>query len=108
MNTRDIFNNFSIVGRRKQIKEIYDIIDDEKVNNIHFIILHGTYEVGKQNFAESLCIYLFERKIINGFSNIEIRESKEELYNRVMDLTHNGQNSDGKYIVVVKINYYLD
>ena len=108
MNTRDIFNNFSIVGRRKQIKEIYDIIDDEKVNNIHFIILHGTYEVGKQNFAESLCIYLFERKIINGFSNIEIKESKEELYNRVMDLTHNGQNSDGKYIVVVKINYYLD
>ena len=106
MNDKDVFKNFSIVGRRIQVKRIYDIITEK--NNIHFIILHGNVGVGKENFAESVCIYLFERKIINGYWMIYIKESKEELYNRVMDLNHIDQNSDVKYIVVVKINYYLD
>ena len=39
---------------------------------------------------------------------IYIKESKEELYNRVMELNHYEQSSDMKYIIVVKINYYLD
>ena len=107
MDDKDIFKNFSIVGRRKQIKEVYDIIEDEKINNIHFIILHGTYDVGKQNFAESVCKYLFERNIINGYSMIEIKESKEELCDNIKQLSHNYENLEGKYLVVVKINYNL-
>ena len=108
MNDKDKFKNFSIVGRRKQVKEIYDIIDNGNINNIHFIIIHGTYEVGKQNFAESVCIYLYERKIINGYWMIYVKESKEELNDKIKELTHNGKNSDGKYIVVIKINYNLE
>ena len=108
MNDKDKFKNFSIIGRRIQVKRIYDIIS-EKDNNIHFIILHGNVGIGKENFAESICIYLFERKVINGYWMIYIKESKEELYNRVMELIHNeDQNTNEKYIVVVKINYYLD
>ena len=32
MNDKDKFKNFSIVGRRKQVKEIYNIIDNEEIN----------------------------------------------------------------------------
>ena len=56
MNDKDVFKNFSIVGRRIQVKRIYDIITEK--NNIHFIILHGNVGVGKENFAESVFIYL--------------------------------------------------
>ena len=108
MNDKDIFKNFSIVGRRKEVKEIYDIIDNGNVNNIHFIIIHGTFEAGKQNFAESVCIYLYERIIINGYWMIKVKESKEEIIDKIKELTHNGKNSDGKYIVVIKINYNLE
>ena len=105
MNNKDIFQKFAIVGRRKQVKEIYDIIDN---GNIHFIIIHGSYEVGKQNFAEQVCIYLYERKIINGYWKINVKESKEEVSDKIKELTNNGKNSDGKYIVIIKINYYLE
>ena len=108
MNDKDVFKNFSVVGRREQIKEVYDIIEDEKINNIHFIILHGAYEVGKQNFAESTCIYLFERNVINGYWMLEIKESKEELCEKINQLTHINGNFEGKYIVVIKINYNLE
>ena len=107
MDDKDVFKNFSIIGRRMQIKEVYDIIEDEKINNIHFIILHGTYEVGKQNFAESICIYLYERNIIHGYSMIEIKESKDELCDKIKQLSHYYENLEGKYLVVVKINYNL-
>ena len=101
--------NFYTVGRRLKIKEIYDIIDGENINNIHFIIIHGPKEAGKQNFAESTCIYLFERKVITGYKMIDIRESKEELCDEVKELTHNGNNSDGKFIVIIKLNnFYLE
>ena len=107
MNDKDKFKNFAIVGRRKQVKEIYEIIDNANINNIHFIIIHGAFEVGKRDFAESVCIYLFERKIINDYWMIDIRESKE-LVKKVKELTDNGKNSDGKYILVIKINYNLE
>ena len=110
INNNDVVKNFSIVGRREQIKEIYDIIDkgDKNVNNIHFIIINGEIQVGKQNFSESVCIYLFERKVINGFWMIEIKESIKELLEKIKDLKQNGINSEGKYIIVIKINYYLE
>ena len=57
-----------MIGRSKYVKEIYEIIDEKRnVDNIHFIIICGNYEVGKLNFAECVCIYLFERKKIEGF-----------------------------------------
>ena len=104
MNEKDEFKNFSIVGRRQQIKEIYDIIDSRNINNIHFIIIYGPYEGGKKNFAELVCIYLFERKVINGFWMIKINLSKNELCDKMKELTNNGKNSDGKYIVVITID----
>ena len=109
INDKYEFKRCSMIGRAKYIKEIYDIIDEERnVDNIHFIIIRGNYGIGKQYFAESVCIYLFERKKIKGFSMIEIKESKEELCNKVKELTYNGKNSDGKYIVVVKLSYNLE
>ena len=38
----------------------------------HFIIIYGDREVGKQDFAESACVHLQERKIINSYQTILI------------------------------------
>ena len=110
INDNDIIKNFSIIGRRKQVKEIYNIIDsgDKNINNIHFIIIPGQFEIGKQNFSESVCIYLFERNIINGFFMIEIKESIKELLDKIKEIKYNGINPDGKYIIIIKINYYIE
>ena len=100
----------SVVGRRKQIKEIYNILDggDENMNNIRFIIIHGKENIGKQTFAELACIYLFERKVINWFYKIEIKESKKELWNKIEELPKSGENPNDKYIVIIKINYKIE
>jgi hypothetical protein len=110
INDNDIIKNFSIIGRRKQVKEIYNIIDsgDKNINNIHFIIIPGQFGIGKQNFSESVCIYLFERNIINGFFMIEIKESIKELLDKIKEIKYNGINPDGKYIIIIKINYYIE
>ena len=55
--------NLSLIGRAKQIERICQFINDNR-ENIHFFVLYGEKEIGKQDFAESLCVYLFERKII--------------------------------------------
>ena len=94
--------DFSTVGRRKQVKQIYDIIDGVNID-IHFIIIHGAPQVGKSDFAESVCIYLFERKIINDYYTIDIKESKEELFNKVKEITDNEKKANGKYIIIVEI-----
>ena len=39
---------------------------------------------------------------------IEIKESKEELCNKVKELTYKGKNANKKYIVVVKLSYNLE
>ena len=108
MDEKDKYKNFSIVGRREQVKQIYDIIDNQGIDNIHFIIIKGSLEVGKQNFAQSTCIYLFERKVITGFTTIEVKESKYELINRVKELTNNENLDRKKYVFIVRIKYDLE
>ena len=107
MDEKERYRKFSIVGRREQVKEIYDIVSNKNIDSTHFIIIQGSLTVGKQDFAESVCIYLLERKIINGFCNIVVKESKYELTNKVKELIDISNYSDGKYIFIVKIKYDL-
>jgi hypothetical protein len=83
------------------MKEIYDIINS---NNEHIIIICGDKEIGKNDFAESVSNYLFERKIINSYYNIEIR-GKEELIEKILKISKYDKYKNGKIIIIIKINY---
>ena len=101
--------NFSIIGRRKEMREIYDIISNNTNYNNNFIIIYGEKEIGKQDFAESVCVYLFERKIIYSYNIVEIK-TKLDLDYLKYKLSNYNQNFQDifKKIIILKISYSLD
>ena len=98
--------NLSIIGRAKQIERIYHIINDYR-ENIHFFILYGEKEIGKQDFAEALCVYLFERKIIQKFENFELK-TKPDLVDIKNKIFNYSKYIKEKSIIIIKISYLLD
>ena len=54
----------SIFGRVDIINKVYQ---DLKENKCRFTIIYGQRDSGKLYFAESLCVFLFEREIINDY-----------------------------------------
>ena len=50
------FDNFYIIGRKDKVKEIYELIGGEKINNIHYLIIYGSEDIEKRNFARSVCL----------------------------------------------------
>ena len=103
--------DFSIIGNRKKMKEIYDIITDNiEFKKHHLIVLYGPKQIGKQNFVESLCVYLFERKIIYYYSEI-IEIENESHYTKIENEILKCKkyiNSNQKYIIIGKISYSLN
>ena len=102
---------FSVIGRRKEMKEISDIINNNSGNSSQFIIISGAKEIGKQNFVESLCVHLLERKIIQSSSNvidIENENNINKIENEISYLKNNKNFKDNKYVIVIKISYSLD
>ena len=96
----DYYKSLSILVRGRALEEIYNIITD---NKIHFIIIYGDKEIGKQDFAESSCIYLLERKIINNFEKIELNSKYDIEY-----IINKSSNANEKNILIIKISYLLD
>ena len=99
--------NISFIGRAKQIGAIYDIINDNSGRNKHFLILYGEKEIGKQDFAESLCVYLFERKIIEKYENIELK-TEYDFHNFKNKIANYSKYEKKKNIIIIKISYLLD
>lgn len=97
--------NFSVIGRRKEMKEIYDILSNNDASNNNPIIIYGDKEIGKQDFSESICVYLFERKIIDNYKIIEIKTELDLDYFKIKLSKYNKNN---KIIIIIKINYTLE
>ena len=97
--------NFSVIGRRKEMREIYDILSNNDATNNNFIIIYGDKEIGKQDFSESICVYLFERKIIDNYKIIEI---KTELDLDYFKIKLSQYNNNDKIIIIIKISYTLE
>ena len=55
------------LGRRNIIGKIFNNIK----NNENYAIFYGEKDLLKTDFAESLCVYLYERKIINNYEILE-------------------------------------
>ena len=97
--------NFSVIGRRKEMREIYDILSNNDASNNNSIIIYGDKEIGKQDFSESICVYLFERKIIDNYKIIEIKTELDLDYfkNKLSEY-----NKNNKIIIIIKISYSLE
>jgi len=97
------FDDFYIVGRRVQVKEIFELIDGEKINNIHYIIIHGSEETGKKNFAQSVCVYLYERDVIANYKYFDVRQSILSCED-IKELIDTWNNSKGKFVSIIELN----
>ena len=97
------FNDFFIVGRKDKVKEIYELIGGEKNNNIHYLIIYGSEDTGKKNFALSVCLFLYERKVIAGYKYFDIKQSISS-YKDIKELIYKWNNSIGKFAIIIELN----
>ena len=57
------YKNLAIIGREDIMLNIFEEIKKGR----HFFIIYGKPNLRKKDFVESLCVYLFERKIIEDY-----------------------------------------
>ena len=67
------------------------------------MIIYGDKEIGKQDFSESACVYLFERKLIKRFKNFEITTKKD--LDQIKKVLNYNKNMKEKIVYIIKINY---
>ena len=89
------------------MEKIYNIITDNNGQKCHFIIIYGGREIGKQDFAESACVYLFERKLIKKYENFELKSKYDLDYIKNKVLNYNKKLKE-KIVIIIKISYILD
>ena len=105
--TKDKRRKYTTIGRRKDLKDIYGIFDGEKLDGMHVVIIHGKMKVGKQDYAEYTCSYLFERKVIKYYELIEVKNSSYA-YHKIMNIMNERKKNTGKNVIIVKIDYTLE
>ena len=78
------------LGRRNIIGKIFNNIKD----NENYAIFYGEKDLLKTDFAESLCVYLYERKIINNYEIFIINSEYDFEYvkNQIRDNLKNNDN----------------
>ena len=94
----------SIIGRRKCAQKIFEYISKNE-NKFLCLVLYGQKGLRKRNFAESVCVYLIERKIIHKH-DIYILESDMDYKNMENKIRKEKQNSnDEKSVKIIKFIY---
>ena len=97
-------NFLLLIGRRDKVKEIYDIIEDKNEKK-PFIVIYGDAGVGKFNFANSVCIYLFERNVINYYYSKKRVRTIEEIRGLIGSV--DSKYEDEKYVFIIEIDIEL-
>ena len=97
-----------IVGRKSIIAKIFNNI----VRNEHFVILFGEKYLAKMFFTESLCVYLFERKIINNYKIFRINNESDFYYIKDIifhqEINHSHYYDKEKDAIIIKFNIEKD
>ena len=99
---------FSTFGRFEIVQTIIHIVTNKNINKSHFIIIYGDREIGKQDFAESVCVHLYERKIIKDYDGCFIISNEYDLNYIKNKIINYNKNQKEKIIVILKIDYSLD
>ena len=104
---------YSIIGRKVLVSEIFkEIFVNE--NNNYFIVLFGEKGMHKQVFAESTCVYLFERKIIHKYeiyaikSDLDLVKMKDKIYFSEKLNSHDKSVKIIKFFNIEKIDNLVD
>ena len=96
------------LGRRNIIGKIFNNIK----NNENYAIFYGEKDLLKTDFAESLCVYLYERKIINNYEIFIINSEYDFEYvkNQIRDNLKNNDNIiiKKKNIQIIEFNFNLE
>ena len=99
--------NFTL-GRRNIMGKIFNKI----MNNENYVILYGEKDLLKTDFAESLCVYLYERKIINNYEIFKINSDFDFEYmeNIIRDNIKENKNIGliKKNVKIIKFNIKND
>ena len=91
-------------GRRTLIGKIFNKI----MNNENYVIFYGEKDLLKTDFAESLCVYLYERKIINNYEIFRINSEFDFIYikNKIREYIqkNNNINIKNKKVEIIKFD----
>ena len=93
-------NFLFLIGNRDKAREIAEIIQDDNSEK-QFFIIYGEKDVGKYNFAKSVCIYLFERNIIDNFY-VKRARSIDVIKGQI-----DKKFEEGKYVFIIEIDVEL-
>ena len=95
----------SLIGRMPILVHVFKEIQFN--NDNQFVVIYGKKGLEKLDFAESLCVYLFERKIIENFEildEFEIGENFLEITEtKINEMQQNAKYSQKKAVIIVKI-----
>ena len=102
----DVNKYDSIEGRKGLIGRIFNSI----TNGEKFAIFYGEKYMGKLDFAESLCVYLYERKIIENYEifRISSKEDFNEMENKLIEDKKNIKFNINKRKNIIIINFDKD
>ena len=60
-------------------------------------------KTGKRNFARSVYLYLYERKVIDGYKYFDIKQSISS-YKDIKELIHKWNDFIGKFVIIIELN----
>ena len=94
----------AIKGRKGIISRVFNSITKKE----KFCVLFGEKGYGKLDFAESLCVYLYERKIINNYEifRINSKEDLNDMKNQINEYIESKKSKllDKKNVIIIKFD----
>ena len=78
------------------------------MNNENYVILYGEKDLLKTDFAESLCVYLYERKIISNYEIFKIYNEFDFEYMKNKLRENIKKNNIRKNVKIIKFNFDIE
>ena len=100
----DTDKNISTIGRKKLMSQLFKNI---KRNNsiLNYLIIYGEKGLLKQDFAESLCVYLNERNIINSYEIFRIKSDFDYSYMQYRIREYTETNCINRNLKIINIDF---
>ena len=100
----DTDKNEAIMQRKSEMAQIFKNIKVNN-NNLNYTIIYGEKGLLKQDFAESLSVYLSERKIIETYKIFRINSNFDFIYLQNKILNDINPNSKNKHVKIINLEF---